>query len=118
MGVGVMGIQINQDKINAQIEETRINGIKDAAQARIIAQLPEGEPSNFMIKQMNMLMLNAELDDIVINGGVLTPEQQAMKSSFVTIKNAIKDIRAMSNAAEMAGDSVDKFNADMDAKGY
>lgn len=120
---GEIPSQADQDLWTAEYniyynEIQRIQGIKDEAQARIISQLPEGSPDNFIIKQMNMLMLNAELDDIVINGGTLTIEQQALKDSFVSIKDAIKAIRDMSDIAEANGDSLVKFKSDLDLAGY
>ena len=108
-----MAIQVNQLAIDAIDEAKRIQDIKDEAQARIIAQLPSGSPDNFVIKQMNIMMLNAELDDVVINGGILTVEQQALKGAFVTLKDNIKTIRSMSDAAELAGDSLVKFQDDL-----
>ena len=112
-----MGIQINQASVDAIDEAKRVEAIKLEAQARIIAQLPDGSPDNFVIKQMNILMANAELDDVLINGGVLTPEQLSLKDSFVILKDAIKKVRDMSNLAETAGDSLDKFKADLDLEG-
>jgi len=109
-----MGIQVNQVAVDAIDEAKRIQDIKDEAQARIISRLPSGSPDNFVIKQMNIMMLNAELDDIVINGGTLTAEQGAQKAAFVKLKDEIKRIRSMSDDAEANGDDVATFQAALD----
>ena len=103
-------------------EKNRIAGIKQEADTRIALRIPGATPPSDKVKvlerEMNLMMLNAELDDIVIKGGVLTAEQQADKDSFIVLKDLIKDIRDMSNLAEINGDSVDVFKLALDAKGY
>ena len=112
-----MGIQVNSIKLADIVEAERVSSIKAEAQGRIIAQLPSGEPSDFVIKQMNLLMLNAELDEIR-HGRPLSVEEQQVKNDFITLKDNIKTIRDMSNAAELAGDSLIKFQDDLTLAGY
>ena len=111
-----MGIQVNQIKVQEISESKRISDIKEEAQSRIIAQLPSGEPSNFLIKQLNLLMLNAELDEIR-NTRALSPAEQAKKDAFIALKDNIKLIRSMSNDAEINGDSLIKFQSDLNTAG-
>jgi len=100
----------------ASSESARLKAISDEAGLRIALMIPGATPPTDKYKvlerEMNMVMLNAELDDIKIDGGVLTVEQQAQKAFFKSAKDKIKLIRDMSNAAELAGDTVDKFKAD------
>jgi len=102
----------------SETEVKRKLGIKAEAQKTIIRFLPSGTPDNFVIKELNLIMLNADLDDIVISGATLTAKQQTQKTSFRTLKIKIKDVRKMSKTALQAGDLVSKFKADLSAKGY
>ena len=109
---------IPQAVIDARDNVVRINAIKLKAQEYIISQIPGATVVNYLIVEMNMLMSNADLDDIVINGGTLTSEQLTEKENFRTLKNVIKTIRTMSNTAETNGDSVAKFEADLAVAGF
>lgn len=102
-------------------EERRIAGIKHEADIRIASLFPTPtltDKTRVHECELNHIMLNAELDYIVLTGGVLDAEQQATKDAFVLIKDKIKDIRTMSNLAEVNGDTVDVYIAALDAKGY
>lgn len=99
-------------------EETRIRGIKAEAKKRIIGLLPSCDYSNYVDKELNLITRNADLDDIVLNGSVLTTEQIAEKESYRVLKTKILDIRTMSNTAEANGDSLAAFQAALDLKGY
>lgn len=99
-------------------EETRVKGIKAEAKIRIVGLLPNCDYSNYVDKELNLITRNADLDDIVLNGGVLTAEQIAEKESYRVLKTKILDIRAMSNTAEINGDSLTTFQAALDLKGY
>lgn len=105
-----------------QLEIARISDIKAEADLRIASSIPGAIPPSDKMKvyekELNALMLNAELDDIVINGGVLDATQQAQKIAFIALKDKIKDVRTMSDTAEINGDSIAAFQSALDLKGY
>lgn len=106
----------------ATTEEIRVKNIKEEADLRIALSIPDAVPPTDKMKvyekELNYLMLNAELDNIVINGGILDASQQAQKNEFIALKDKIKDIRAMSNLAEANGDSLVTFQTALDLKEY
>lgn len=108
-------------KTAKKLEAERIQNIKDEAGKRIKKNVPTAKASDskekLLEREVNLMMLNAELDDIKINGGSLDANQQAQKDAFIALKNLIKDIRAMADAAAINGDSLAKFISDLDAKG-
>jgi len=104
------------------IEASRITDIKNEADLRIAMSIPDAAPPTDKMKvyekELNLLMLNAELDNIVIGGGILDAAQQATKDAFILLKDKIKDIRAMSDSAEINGDTLATFQTALDLKGY
>lgn len=107
--------QAERDAFNLDL--ARKKEIKAEAQVRIISHVPEATAENFIIKELNLLMLNAELDKVVINGGVLGAQQLGLEATFIDIKDKIKTIRTASKDARTNGDSLEKFKADMDVLG-
>jgi len=69
-------------------------------------------------REMNLVMLNAELDEKVLTGGTLTTAEQTKKDSFIALKDGIKQIRQMAKTAKTNGDSLDKFKTDLTTAGY
>ena len=104
-----------------QLESSRVAAIKEESDYRIAKLFGCPRPVDkikLYEKELNGLMQNAELDNIVINGGTLTAEQQTLKNSFNAMKDTIKDIRAMSDLAEANQDTIETYIIALDAKGY
>lgn len=102
----------------AEAEAARLKAaIDNEAQARIIAELPQGNPSNFLIKEINLLAgvssrLFVIIDKLIAASGldpvVVAPELSAL-SNNATLWARIEQLRDIANEAEAAGVPVDQI---------
>ena len=74
--------------------------VRAEAQRRIMLLAGAASLDACLIKQLNASMRATELVDIKASGGTLTPEQQAEATALHAFADAIKAIRAASNAME------------------
>lgn len=102
----------------AEDEAIRVNAIKQEAQQRIIKLIPGADVSNYLIKELNLLMQDNGLNDILLHGGTLTATQQNLKVFFRGLKADIDAIRSLSDDAETNGHTLDQFVIDLDAAGF
>lgn len=101
-----------------QAESRRVIGIKTEARSRIIKQIPGGTMDNYLEKENLFHAEYSELQDVLLEGGLLTTEQAAYKAELKAMFNVMRDIILMSNTAETNLDPVDTYIAALDAKGY
>lgn len=109
--------EYTQAEIDAKVELDRVQTIKDEAQARIIALIPNANEENFIIKELNLVMLNAEIDKKRALGETLTTADLNSETLYVSLKDNIKTIRSMSDTAELNGDSLTRFQGDLTLAG-
>lgn len=101
----------------------RKESIKQEANNRIIALDPEWTAENHEQKQRNDLMQGAGLLLNIakaLNSGIQADIDNAIAEGDAAMVKAFKieDIRNISNLAEANGDSLTKFQSDLDAAGY
>lgn len=123
MGVGVVGVQVNQLAIDTMDEAKRIQDIKDEANKRILALDPSWTVDNHEQKQRNDLMQGAGILLNIckaIRSGVSLDIDDAIAIGDTAMIKAVKieAIRTMSNDAENNGDSLLTFQAALDIAGY
>jgi len=102
---------------NMYIERGRIEAIKKEANARIINQLPGGEPSNYLMKENNIQARVSYLMRKETKGTISTEETTELDEAE-SLWVRIEDIRTLSDLAETNGDTIEMLLTAYDAKGY
>lgn len=106
------------DQLNAPYYESlRVAAIKEEAKLRIIKLIPGADINNYLLKENNIqarvtYLLRRELKTII--APTETIELDEAEALWLTIA----DVRAISDAAEVNGDSLLTFQAALDLKGY
>lgn len=91
---------LRQYTVTPHARSMMIQAVKAEAQRRIIAATGATDIMSCLTKQMNAQMRGAELINIKASGGTLTADQQAEATALQALADAIKAIRAKSNAIE------------------
>jgi len=95
-------------KNQARDDATHAAAVNGEAQSRIIASLPSGEPSNFIIKEINMLARMLELRDIKDDRALTTNEQNEY-AGMKAVWDGVKNIRATAKTAKTDKTPVDQI---------
>jgi len=89
---------LNSQKVTFQLKH-RQDLVKDLAFAKIVALIPGATKSNYITKEMNLLMQGIEfLNKIAL--GTITNEEQAQADLLLPLITAIKAVRVASNEIE------------------
>ena len=90
----------------------QINAVKEECQRRIIALTGAADLTGCMIKQSNSNMRANELNDLRLRGQILTAAEDSEASALRALADAIKSVRAKSNAIEAMTEIPLDFRAD------
>lgn len=99
-------------------EESRVTGIRREARKRIISLLPDrGDPANYLEMENNIQARVSYLQRKEYKATASAAELLELEEAE-SIWLKIEDIRALSDQAEANGDTLEIYQASLDAKGY